>query len=104
MFKRIGSRVLALFVLCVAILVILLGFVFYFIGARSLERQVDSNLKSNAAVLASQWDGSLLLLLKPGMENSPLFRSFSERMKRMKEQALASASMPLPLNNSVTNH
>lgn len=91
MFKRIGSRVLALFVLCVAILVILLGFLFYFIGARSLERQVDSNLKSTAAVLASQWDGSLLLLLKPGMENAPLFRSFNERMKRMKEQAQVNA-------------
>ncbi len=87
MFKRIGTRVLALFVLCVAILVILLGFLFYFIGARSLEKQVDSNLKSTAAVLASQWDGSVLLLLKPGMEKAPLFRSFSQRMKRMKEQA-----------------
>jgi signal transduction histidine kinase len=87
MFKRIGTRVLALFVLCVALLVILLGFVFYFIGARSLEKQVDSNLKSTAAVLASQWDGSVLLLLKPGMETAPLFQSFSWRILRMKEQA-----------------
>jgi signal transduction histidine kinase len=87
MFKRIGSRVLALFVLSVAVLVILLGFVFYFIGARSLEKQVDSNLKSTAVVLASQWDGSVLLLLKPGMENAPLFQSFTQRILRMKEQA-----------------
>ena len=29
--------------------------------------------------------------LKPGMENAPLFRSFSERMKRMKEQAQVNA-------------
>ncbi|HSE41053.1 MAG TPA: histidine kinase dimerization/phospho-acceptor domain-containing protein [Acidobacteriota bacterium] len=87
MFKRIGSRVLALFVLSVAVLVVLLGFVFYFIGARSLEKQVDSNLKSTATVLASQWDGSLLMLLKPGMENAPLFQSFSQRILRMKEQA-----------------
>jgi signal transduction histidine kinase len=87
MFKRIGSRVLALFVLSVAVLVILLGFVFYFIGARSLEKQVDSNLKSTAVVLASQWDGSVLLLLKPGMENAPLFQSFTQRILRMKKQA-----------------
>lgn len=86
MFSRIGTKALVLFGISVVALTVSLAFIFYFLGARALEQQVESNLKTTAAVLASQWDGSLLMLLKPGMEESALYRSFSEKMMLMKER------------------
>jgi len=86
MFKSISTRILILFVLNVVVWVSLLSIFFYFVAMQSLERQVDSTLKTTATVLASQWDGSLLLPLRPGMETAPLYRSFSERLKRLKQQ------------------
>jgi len=85
MFSRIGTKVLVLFVFNVIVWVSLLGIFFYWIAAKSLEEQVDSSLKATATVLASQWDGSLLIPLKPGMEQAALYRSFSERLTRMKQ-------------------
>ncbi|HEY4491000.1 MAG TPA: HAMP domain-containing sensor histidine kinase, partial [Acidobacteriota bacterium] len=86
MFKSIGTKILVLFISNVIGWVSLLGVFFYFIAAKTLERQVDSNLKETATVLASQWDGSLLLALSPGMEKAALYRSFSERLKLLKER------------------
>ncbi|PWT87835.1 MAG: hypothetical protein C5B54_11615 [Acidobacteria bacterium] len=86
MFTRISTKILVLFVLNVLVWVSALGLFFYLIAARSLEKQVDSSLSMTATVLASQWDGALLLALHPGMEEAPLYRSFSERLKRLKER------------------
>ena len=87
MFRRIESKVLALFVSGVVLWVVLLGFVFYFVAARTLESQVDTSLKTTATILASQWDGSLLRLLQPGMEQAPLYRTFGERLRLLLERA-----------------
>ena len=81
MFKSIGTKILVLFVVNVIGWVSLLSIIFYFVAAKTLEQQVDSNLKTTAVVLASQWDGSLLLALSPGMEQAAVYRSFSERLK-----------------------
>jgi len=86
MYKSIGTRILILFLLHAVVWVSLLSIFFYVVAARSLEHQVDSTLKTTATVLASQWDGSLLLPLRPGMESAPLYKSFSERLKRLKQQ------------------
>lgn len=86
MFRRIESKVLALFLFSIVLWVVPLGFFFYYAAARSLEAQVDSNLKTTATVLAAQWDGSVLQLLRPGMESAPLYRSFSEKLNLLKHR------------------
>jgi methyl-accepting chemotaxis protein len=86
MFSHIRTKILALFVLNVVLWLTFLGVIFYWIASRSLERQLEDSLKATAAVLASQWDGSLLLPLRPGMENSALYQSFLERLQRLKQQ------------------
>lgn len=86
MFKRIETKVLVLFVVNVLLWVSFVGFIFYFIAARSLEKQVDTNLKTTANVVASQWDGSVLMLLQPGMEKAPFYQSLHERLKLLKEK------------------
>ena len=86
MFSHIRTKILALFVLNVVLWMTILGFVFYWIASRSLEKQQEDSLKATASVLASQWDGSLLVPFKPGMENLPLYQSFSQRLQRLKRQ------------------
>jgi len=86
MFAHIRTKILALFALNVVLWLTFLGVIFYWITSRSLENQLEDSLKATAAVLASQWDGSLLLPLKPGMENSALYQSFLERLQRLKQQ------------------
>jgi signal transduction histidine kinase len=87
MFRRIESKVLALFVFSIILWVAPLGFFFYFVGARSLESQLENNLKTTATVLAAQWDGAVLQLLRPGMEDAPLYHSFYERLNLLKNRA-----------------
>ena len=86
MFRRIESKVLALFLLSIVLWVVPLGFFFYYAAARSLEAQVENSLKTTATVLAAQWDGSVLQLLRPGMETAPLYRSFYERLNLLKHR------------------
>ena len=100
MFKSISTRILILFVLHAIIWVSMLSIFFYVVAAQSLERQVDSNLKTTATVLASQWDGSLLRVLRPGMESAPLYRSFSERLKRLKQQTQVNEIYVISLDRS----
>jgi signal transduction histidine kinase len=84
--KKIEARILVLFVSNVMVWVCLLSVFFYLVAIRTLESQVDTNLKTTATVLASQWDGSLLLPLKPGMEEALLYRTFSERLKLLQRR------------------
>lgn len=86
MFHRIETKILVLFVVNVILWVSLLGLFFYWVAARSLESQVDNSLKGTATVIASQWDGSLLLPLQPGMEGASVYYSFSERLKLLKQR------------------
>lgn len=86
MFRGIESKVLALFVFSILLWVAPLGFFFYFMGARTLEAQVENSLKTTATVLAAQWDGSVLQLLRPGMEQAPLYHSFCERLNLLKNR------------------
>ena len=86
MFSHIRTKILALFVLNVVVWLSFLGIVFYWIASRSLETQLEDSLKATASVLASQWDGSVLAAMKPGMENTLLYRSFLERLQRLKQQ------------------
>jgi len=75
-----------LFILNVVVWLTVLGLVFYWIAARSLEKQVEDSLNATAAVLASQWDGTLLLPLKSGMEDAALYSYFVERLQRLRQQ------------------
>lgn len=86
MFAHIRTKILALFVLNVVVWLTFLGVIFYWIASRSLENQLEDSLKATSAVLASQWDGSLLIPLKSGMENTALYQSFQQRLQRLKHQ------------------
>ncbi|MCI0550936.1 MAG: hypothetical protein L0287_08270, partial [Anaerolineae bacterium] len=88
MFSKISTKILVLFVVNVIVWVSLLGVIFYFVASHSLEDQINSTLKATASVLASQWDGSLLVSLQPGMEGAPLYRSFAEKLNLLKRKTL----------------
>ena len=86
MFSRIRTKVVALIIFNAAVALTFLGAVFYWISSRSLESQQEESLKTTASVLAAQWDGSLLVVLKPGMENASLYQSFLKRLERLRQQ------------------
>ncbi|MBD3383328.1 HAMP domain-containing protein [candidate division KSB1 bacterium] len=80
----IRKRLILLFVVQIALVLLLAGFYLRYHVAAVLEQQVGEKLSAIAATVSSQLDATLISMLNPGDENTRTFSNLRNRLTQMK--------------------
>ena len=81
---RIGHRLVVVFVLFVVLLIGGSGWVLYQLTRKSLNDDLGDKLMAIAHIAASQINGSIVINLRPGDEETRTYINFAEKLKRIK--------------------